>query len=266
VIKFFLFLFFPIYVVAATFYAKAEPYERYTVKSNVMGEVLMVNENAEGKVASREKLIVIDSVLDHKELTAVRNKRNAVKSMIAYNETLLANYEAMVERKTDYLEAIEALKTKSKLQKDREFYDTMNTKNLLLSTKEKIENLKIQANDLAYRQAVLQKSINDKTVRKKGLFIQQFLVREFDVVNVGTPLMEVANVAKARLAFHINADELKELEKPVIYLDDQKTGYKVDKVWKLTGRENFLSAYRAEIIIDAPEQFSKLIKIEFKGE
>jgi hypothetical protein len=56
------------------------------------------------------------------------------------------------------------------------------------------------------------------------------------------------------------------LEKPVIYLDDQKTDYKVDKVWKLTGRENFLSAYRAEIIIDAPEQFSKLIKIEFKGE
>ena len=52
--------------------------------------------------------------------------------------------------------------------------------------------------------------------------------------------------------------------KRVIYLDGEKTEYKVNKVWRVAD-EKFISSYRAEIYIPSPKNsFSKLVKVEIK--
>ena len=50
----------------------------------------------------------------------------------------------------------------------------------------------------------------------------------------------------------------------IVYLNGEKTEYKVDKVWQVAD-EKFISSYRAEIYIPTPKGLlSKLIKVEIK--
>jgi hypothetical protein len=62
----------------------------------------------------------------------------------------------------------------------------------------------------------------------------------------------------------LDNSELEDIYQKIVYLNDKKTEYKIDKIWKMAD-EKFISSYRAEIIIASPsESFSKLMKVEIK--
>ena len=72
------------------------------------------------------------------------------------------------------------------------------------------------------------------------------------------------DVSRAKLVLFLEPEELNQIEQKVVYLNGEKTAYKVNKVWRVAD-EKFISSYRAEIYIPAPkETFSKLIKVEIK--
>jgi len=250
---------------AKEYYAKAEPYEIRTVASNVSGLVLLADETREGTRLSKAPYIRIDDELDRVELDKTRSKIALLENAVTLNREMAVNYERIIEKKARNYERVEALKMRSQVEKDREFYDYVATQNQLLALQKENENLKVQINDLQLRQRRLERTIADKSLEAPGYVLYALMVKEEQVVNPGTPLAQVADVRRARLTLYLSGEDRERAAAQVIYLDGQKTAYRIARLWNISDAEQ-LSNYKAEIIIDAPEQFSRLVKVEFRDE
>jgi len=248
---------------AKEYYSKVEPYEILNVSSNVSAEVRYTDTFNQGKVLGNKPYIVMDDKLDAIELQSVENKIAALQKTLEHNREMSRNYEQMVSMKQANFDRIKDLKIKSAVEKDREYYDLLGSQNSLLSLHKEIESLNIQLNDLKLRRAQLQKSIADKHLSAPGFVLYQLLVKAETFVNPGTPLAQIADVRKAKLTLYLSASEAKEAQAKSIYLNGQKSAYKIDRLWKIADSAK-LSSYRAEIIIAPPSQFSQLMKVEFK--
>lgn len=264
VMKFFLsiFLFFGS-LSAQVYYAKVEPYEVKTVSSNVSGEVVFLNEDLLGQKLHGEHYLKIDDTLDVAEYKQVQNKKIYVAQIIEANEKILVNLAQALEIKEKNFERVSALKIKSQVEKDKEFYDLIASRNQLLSTQKEIQNLKVQLADLTFREKQLQKTQNDKNLTAKGYVLYSLDVKKGQVVTPGVMLAKVADTSKALLKFYVDASELEDLEKKVVYIDEQRTPYKVSRVLQIADEKN-ISKYMVQIITKAPQVFSQLAKIELK--
>jgi len=248
---------------ASEYYAKAEPVERYTIQSSVAGKVLFADENIEGRRATAKEIILIDDEIDVKELSSVSNKIKIVEKMVELNQATASNLQKIAEKKKINYQKILKLKTKSLLDKDREFYDLSSTQNTLYQSLQSVETLKLQLEDLKVRERTLQKSIREKRVSYPSFVVYKLLVKKGQNVMPGTPLLEIADVSHSRLVLFLHSEEAKNVSKKIIYIDGKKTEYKVDKLYFISDAQR-ISSYKTEIVIDAPDTFSKLLKVEFK--
>jgi len=248
---------------ASEYYSKAEPYRFYTLQSNVSGLVLVSDETLEGKRLGKEAFIRIDDELDQKELTFLQAKKITLENSLRLNKKMAKNLSVMVSKKNENYERIKDLPIKSSVEKDKEFFDLSTTQNLELSTLEKLETIGAQLNDTQLRLEQLKRSIKDKHIRANTMVLYKLHVKKGQVVNPGVNLAEIADVSKAKLTIFLNANELDGIKEKTIYLNDEASSYKIDKIWPLSDSEH-ISSYKTEILIDAPSQFSKLYKIEFK--
>ncbi len=248
---------------ASEYYSKAEPYRFYILQASVSGLVLRADEDLEGKVLSAQNFIVIDDELDHKELTLLQQKKLNLQESLSLNKKMSQNLLAMIDRKSENYERIKDLPIKSRIEKDKEFFDLSTTQNQQLSTLEKIETISSQLNDTNLRLAQLERSIKDKHISAKDMVLYKLHVKKGQVVAAGMNLAEIADVSRAKLTIFLNLEEIQEVQNKEIYLNGEQTGYKIDKIWPLSDTEH-ISSYKTEIIVDAPKQFSQLYKIEFK--
>lgn len=245
------------------YYSKVEPYEVRNISSNVSGEVLDVSEDMLGKKLGAQRYIKIDDSLDKDELKDVKAKILFIEDTIEVNKKILENLNLSLEKKELNYDKIAALKIKSKIEKDNEFYNLVTSRNSALSTKKEINNLKIQLADLQLRQKQLEKIIEDKNLVDNGFVLYTIDVKVGQVVSPGVSLAKIADVSKALLSIYLTEDELKSLDKKVIYIDEKKTAYKPTRVLKIADEKN-ISKYLVQIVINPPEIFSKLVKIELK--
>lgn len=256
-------LFLVVNIHAKEYYAKAEPYEIFTVSSNVSGEVIYTDLDSQGKVLGKKGYLQIDDTLDRAELQSVENKIAALIKTLEHNRQMELNYRQMVEMKQSNFDRIKDLKIKSSVEKDREYFDVVSSRNALLGVQKEIESLNISLGDLKLRRTQLRKSINDKHLSAPGKVLYQLMVKPSAVVNPGTPLAQIADIRKAKLTLYLGADEAQSIHKKKIYLDGKMTPYTINRLWKIADPSK-LSSYRAEILISPPSQFSHLIKVEFK--
>ncbi|MEA2046902.1 MAG: hypothetical protein U9O64_00485 [Campylobacterota bacterium] len=234
--KLFLFLCIPFLLVAKVHYAKIESYDSITLKSAVSALVMEVDLDAEGSIVDQKRVIYLDDRLDKINLEISK------KNLLTLRETL--------KRQESYFQRIDRLKTTSETQKDNAFYSFANAKTQYL--------------DLKFKVAQLEDSISKKSIILDNKYLYKLMVRKGDYVNPGTALAEIKDASKAKLVLFLEPEEILGLEKKIVYLNDEKTEYKVDKVWKMAD-EKFISSYRAEIYIPAPRGvFSKLMKVEIK--
>ena len=248
---------------AKEYYSKVEPYEVLTIASNVSGQVTFADEKREGKRLDGKPYVKIDDKLDRIELDNVDRKITLLNNTLRLNEAMQKNYEEMLAKKQTNYDNIRELKTKSLIEKDREFYDLVATQNQLISTEKEVDNLKVQINDLNLREQQLQKSIADKSLSAKGKVLYALSVKEGQVVNPGMELAKVADVSKAKLTIYLNADDMKNAKSRTLYLNGEKSRYKISRLWEIADSTH-LSSYKAEIIIDAPKYFSELMKVELR--
>ncbi len=234
--KILLLLLTPLFIFAKVHYAKVEPYESVTLKSAVSALVMDVDLDAEGSVVDQKCVIYLDDRLD---------KINLKTS----NENLLILHETL-KRQESYFNRINKLKTASTAQKDEAFYTFASTKTQYL--------------DMEYKIAQLEDSIEKKSIILQNKYLYEIIVRKGDYVTPGSPLAKVVDASRAKLVLFLEPEELDQIEQKNVYLNDEKTAYKVDKVWRVAD-EKFISSYRAEIYIPAPEgSFSELMKVEIK--
>jgi multidrug resistance efflux pump len=250
---------------AKTYYSKIEPYELRYIASNVSGLVEYVDEDLIGKKLSSEPYIKIDAQLDKQELKYVKEKLRTLQNTVLVNEKILKNMQETLLKKRENYKQIENLKIKSRVEKDREFYDLVASENSYLATQKEINSLKTQIADLKLRKAQLQRSIKDKYFTNKGFVLYSIDVKVGQVVNPSTPLAKIADTSKAILTIYLDEDDLEKLNDKVIYIDDKKTNYKITRLSSIADTKN-ISKYKAQIIIKAPKIFSKLAKIDLVKE
>ncbi len=252
-------------VFANEYYAKVEPVEIRNISSNVSGLVLSADEKNLGKKLSNESYVKIDSYIDEKELNYVKDKLKYLNSVVKTNEEIVKNLESSLLRKRKNYKSVEALKIKSQVEKDREYYDLVTSENQLLSTKKEIQNLKVQITDLKLREVRLVQSIKDKNLKANGFVLYELNVQPGQVVNLSTPLAKVADISKAKLTIYLDRSDLSGAKEKVVYLDGQRSEYKISRVVNIADSKN-ISKYMAQIIIDSPKIFSNLVKVELRDE
>ncbi len=234
--KTFLLLLTPLFIFAKVHYAKVEPYESVTLKSAVSALVLDVDLNAEGSVVDQKRVIYLDDRLDK------INLKTSSENLLILHETL--------KRKEAYFQRMDKLTTVSTTQKDDAFYSFASAKTQYL--------------DMQYKIAQLKDSIEKKSIVLDHMYLYEIMVRKGDYVTPGSPLAKVVDTNRAKLVLFLEPEELDQMEQKTVYLNGEKTEYKVDKVWSVAD-EKFISSYRAEIYIPAPEgSFSELMKVEIK--
>lgn len=220
---------------AEVFYSKLEPIETYVVKAAVSGKVLYSNEDIEGQFAKNDLIIKIDSTLDEINLKEYNNK--------------LENIKAMLSIENNYYERIKKVKTKSDFEKDTQ--------------KIKVINYKTQVSDLIITIENLKDQISKKKLIEKNRYISNIAIKKDDYVTPGTLLYEAVDLSKAKLEIFLPIEESSEYLTKKIYLDDNLTDLKISKLYKIADSKH-ISSYKAEIIIQNPKTFSRLVKIEFK--
>ena len=260
-----LILFISTLLFSKVYYSKVEPYEIRDISSNVSGLVIYADENRVGKKLSSKSYIKIDSILDRDELKAISKKIIYLNSTIKSNESMLKNLKLSLHKKRDNYKKIESLRIKSRVEKDREFHDLIASENSYINTQKEINNLKIQVTDLKFREAQLKRSIRDKNLSAEGFVLYSISVKPGQVVGVSTPLAKIADISRAKLTIFLDEVDVSEAKKMNVYINEEKTSYKITRLLTIADSKN-ISKYMAQIIIDAPELFSKLVKIELKSE
>ncbi len=234
--KLLLLLLSPLLLFAKVHYAKVEPYESVILKSAVSALVMDVDLEAEGSVVDQKRIIYLDDRLDK------INLQTSKENLLIIQDTL--------QRQESYFQRIDKLKTTSTAQKDNAFYSFASSKTQYL--------------DMQYKIAQLEDSISKKSIILNNQYLYKLMVRKGDFVNPGTALAEVQDATKAKLVLFLEPEELEKIDEKSVYINGEKTEYKVNKVWKVAD-EKFISSYRAEIYMPAPSgAFSKLMKIEIK--
>jgi multidrug resistance efflux pump len=247
------------------YYSKVEPYEIRDISSNVSGVVLFVDENKIGKKLSNSPYIKIDPELDREELKTIEDKIVYIKSTIVSNEAILKNLKLSLDKKRVNYKSIEALKIKSRVEKDREFYDLVSSENAYLNTQKEINSLKIQISDLKLRREQLIRNLKDKNLTAKGFVLYSILVKPGQVVNMATPLAQVADTSKAILTIYLDESDVPNAKNKFVYIDGVKSKYKVSRLLNIADSKN-ISKYMAQVVIDSPKLFSKLVKVELRDE
>ena len=245
------------------YYSKVEPYELRNISSNVSGLVEFIDEDMIGKKLSSRAYIRIDAELDIKELNSIKDKLVFLGETVAVNESILENLKKSLLRKKENYKQIENLKIKSRIEKDREFYDLVSSENLYLGTQKEINTLQTQITDLKLRQAQLARSVKDKNLNAKGFILYSIDVKVGQVVGMSTPLAKIADTSRAILTIYLDEADVIGAKNRVIIIDGKKTDYKISRILNIADSKN-ISKYMAQIIIKSPKIFSKLAKIELE--
>lgn len=264
IFRFFIYMFLASFTLHANvYYSKVEPLEVRHISSNVTGLVSFVDESMLGKKLTTKGYIKIDSALDEDELKYTKEKLLYSVQNLQSNEKIVLNLEELLEKKRDNYIKIKLLKIKSKLEKDREFYELVNSENSYLNTKKEINTIQTQIADLKLRKSQLQRSIDDKNLQGKGLTLYSLDVKVGQVVTRASKLATLVDTSKAILTIYLDKEKVESAKSSVIYINDIKTSYKVSRILYIADSVN-ISKYKAQIIIKAPRIFSQLVKIEFK--
>ena len=250
---------------ANIYYAKVEPLQKYSIKSAVSGKVLASASKLEGKVSNGKVIIHLDDILNKDDLKNSIAKLKILNEMIRITKKNFENAKKVASIRLSNYNKIKNLKTKSRVEKDNELINSVNAQNQSLSLMSNLESLKSQLNDQKYKIATLKDQINKKTIRvPKGYLIYKLYLQKGNFAGIGAPLIDAYDISSAKLTIFVSKEDYNLAKNGVIYMNDKKTNYKVDKLWNSADTQN-ISSYKAEIVMSAPKVFSKLIKIEFKA-
>ena len=255
-------LFFTLFLFGDEHFAKLEPIETITVKSEVSGKVVVAKGDLEGKIANG-LIVKIDDRLDKIEINSTLNSIKVIDKMIKVNQNILPSLKKNFENKKILYQKVTPLKSSSISQKDSLYSAYISARTQYSGTLEKILNLKNQKISLLQKVATLKDRVKKKDIIAKNSYLYSLNVKKGEFVNIGMTLAILQNITKAKLIIFLSEDELKDIDKKRIYLDGKKTNLKFSKVWRVADKK-YISSYKAEIILKPFTRFSKLIKVEIK--
>ncbi len=257
-----IFLLMSFIAVASEYYAKIEPLETITIKAQVNGEVLRTLKSKEGELVTGV-LVGLDDKLNREDLNTTLESLLLTKKMVDLNRKMVAGFKKSMSQKRALFEKTSRLSTVSVSQKDALYSSYIAAKSQYNAILEKILTLKNQKITLQQRVNLLQDTIEKKTIHIRSKYLYKLMVKKGEFVTVATPLAIVKDISKGKLTLYLSKDDLQDIEKKSIYINGKKSALKFHKIWRVADSQ-YISSYRAEIIVNAPLQFSKLVKVELK--
>ena len=224
-----------LYLNANEYYAKITPIETYNIKSAVSGKVIYVDNSVELTNIKNKTVIKIDSKLDSADLNHTQEKLAITKQIIKLEQ--------------QNLKRLNKISSKSQFEKDNQ--------------KIKILNLQSSITDLKQKIDLLQDKIDNKIIKIKNLYIYNIVVKPNDYVTPGALLLTAMDISKIKLDFFVPINEIDTIKNKTIYLDGNKTDYKINKISKVADTK-YISSYKCEIVLPTIFKVSHLTKIEFK--
>jgi multidrug efflux pump subunit AcrA (membrane-fusion protein) len=255
-------LFLSIALFAREHIVQIEPFNIYHIKSSVAALVVEANDDLEGKSIKNKLVVKLDDRVDRAVLKSLYQKKRLLIKNIATEEENLKNLFELKEIKKRNYERIKNLKTKSVFEKEMRLSEYLSAKSAYLNQKSKIANLKLQLEDLKQNIAKTEDSVSKKSIILTGYVYKVYLKRG-DFVTLGAPLVDIADISKAKVKLFLDKDEMKNIDKKSIYIDGKKVN-KSFYVLNIIPSESHIAQYEAEIILEKPEFFGKLIKVEIK--
>ncbi len=253
----------PILLLGKMHYAKVEPLERATIKAAASGTITKVDLSAEGKTATDGVVIQIDDAMDKINLKTSQDVYALSEENLKINEEILKGLEESYKLKQSYFERVNGLATSTQTQKDTAYSALVGAKNQWLGTQEKVVNLKKQILDLQYKIKRLEDSISKKSIILTGRYLYKIMVRAGEFAAPGMPLAIADDLSKGKLVIYLDREELKGIAQRKVYLNGSEEGLPISRIWR-EADEQFISAYRAEIIVPPKYLFSSLLKVEVK--
>ncbi len=241
---------------------KLEPYEIYHLKAAVAAQVLAANDSVEGKYIRNSVVVRLDDRVDRSSLQQLMKKQKALKQLIAITKSSISDQQRLVAvKKRDY-ESIKDLRSKSVFEKNARLAAYLSARSALLAQKEKLQNLLIQSADIEDAITKLKDRIAKENPRING-YVLRVHVRRGDFVSPGAPLVDFADISKARGVLYLSREEVAKLPHARFFIDGKEVPNPIVKLLRTTD-ENYISQYRAEIVVDAPKLFGKIIKLEIR--
>lgn len=234
---------------ADVYYAKAEPFKKQLIKSNVSGKVIYVDESIEGKMAGEDALITIDADIDKREYERLINQIKLLKNSVL-------NYKKVYEKRWNYYHSIKNMKSKSKSNKDSAYYAQA-------GAKQSLNAAMIELDTSEQALFSLKKQIRDKNIICNKWYVYALHVTEGDYVTMGTPLVTVADISKIKLTLFLSAFDASHADAMQLFVDDKKVDVKIQQIWKMSDSEH-LSSYEAKLVLPARKQLSQLVKVELR--
>ena len=228
------------------YYGKIEPYQTYTIKSDVSGKVIEVNKSAE---ATNYKGIVI-KIDDYQNRVDIKNLEIQLKNF----EEIKKSQEEIVKRKKRIYDVYKTLKTKSQVEKDTKFFDYQNSLIALNQTKNTISNLKAQI-------AKLKDTISKKHISFKN-YIYSINVNKGDFINFATPLATTMDLSKVKINIYVPIDKTDIIKNKKIYINGKISDFVINKIYKVADNK-YVTSYKVELIGKYPK-ISDIVKVEFK--
>ncbi len=222
-------------IFANEYYAKLEPIESYQVKAATAGKVVFSNSKIEGLQANNTTIVELDSNVDKVELEQSKNKLRFIDEMLKIEQN---NYDRLNQ-----------VTSKSAFEKDTQ--------------KLKVINLESSKADMLIKIETLKDTISNKKLVEKSNYVFNIAVKEGDYVTPGTLLYEAKDLSKGKLEIFVPIAQIEEIKNKEIYLDGIKSDIKISKIYDVADSTN-ISAYKVELIVTNAQQFSRLVKIEFK--
>ena len=222
-------------LIAQEFYSKIFPIDTFQVKSSVIGKVLSVKSNLENSFIKNKQIIKIDDYVDRIDYKESQNK--------------LQNLSEILKIQKETYESYTKVSSKSKLERDTQFIQVLNTETSL--------------SDLKIKLATLKNTLDNKNIVVENKYLASINVQVGDYVNPGTLLYTAYDLSKGKLEIFLPINEIENYKNKAIYIDGNKSDLKLHSISKVADLVH-ISSYKAEIIIENPISFSKLVKIEFK--
>ena len=249
-------------ILADVHFAKLEPLDTVTIKAEASGKAIDVKSNLEGKKANG-LIVHIDDSVNREDLKHSKESLLLIDKMIKINQQIAPMLKKSFEKKLNLYQKVAPLSSSSVSTKDNLYSAYISAKAQYSATLEKILNLKNQKVSLEQKIVQLKDIIAKKSIYVKDKYLYSLNVKRGEFITVGMPLAVVQDISKAKLTIYLNEDELSNLDTKTIYINGKKSNLKFSKVWKVADKK-YISSYRAEIILDAKDRFSKLIKVEVK--
>jgi len=232
------------------YYSKAEPLWSFSIKSDVSGKVILSDELKEGKQGSDSIVIKIDDKIDKIDLKTSQTELDKLKQMIDISKKIY-----QIDKRS--YDKIKDLSTYSRTQKDAKLIKMLSSKNTLLTQQTNLEKLKLKIE-------TLKDKINKKNIKVSSkYYITKIYPKKGDFVNLGSPLLDIADLSASKLTIFVTSDDLKKIKNSTILINGKKQKYKIVKILKVADSTN-LSGYKVEIVIAPPKIFSQLVKVEIK--